>query len=175
VRTAHVRKVDDGVQVEVYSGALGLCDKRLFAHEEEACSFLAHSGWVFVVDGNSWHEPSEIVAAWTALPRPRLFEEKHPRVWHELELFHLIYRFETWGVPTWAFCYGLKGLEESDPVLGVLSVPPLRIEGIGGWASSRDALDMSETFLTKMEAVHGLELFVAAVHCYLRTRIWIPS
>jgi hypothetical protein len=154
--------------VEVYDGVLGLCDRRSFVHEEEACSFLTHSGWVFYVDENIWREPSEIISPWTALPRPLLFDHKRPCVWQGLELLHLIYRFETWGVPTWAFCYGLKELEELDPVLGVLSVPPLRIEGIGGWTSLHDALRMSEMFLTKMEGAHGSELFAAAVHCHAR-------
>jgi hypothetical protein len=85
-----------------------------------------------------------------------------------LDLQIMIYRFETWGTPAWAFCYGLKEREEVDPVLGVLSVPPLRIEGIGGFASGLDATGMAETFLGTMEKTYGRGLFAAAVHCYAR-------
>jgi len=54
-----------------------------------------------------------------------------------------------------------------DPVLGLCSHSLVKIEAVGCWYSQKEAVEMAEFFVRRMEEHYGRELFKEALHAYI--------
>jgi hypothetical protein len=151
-------------RIDVYEDGTKFSSE-MFESNRAAAAFLSEAGWIS--DGNiTWREPNFINPAWVAVPLlspcGRVFACDYP----DQDLRIHVYRMR-WDehFPFYAFHYA-AAFSEFDPVLGFLSVPPLRVQGIGCWASEHTAYDMAKQFLREQVETHSRELFSAALDLY---------
>jgi hypothetical protein len=152
-----------------------------FGSEAEAVAKLRIAGWEDQ-GGGAWKEPVRRYEPFIGVPASgqlSLVDNGYVESFEflkdgeKLRLRLVLNEFEQW---VWAFRFRVESMDKRiksyklydfDPVLSLCSHSMCRIEAVGCWYTTADAVEMAEFFLRRLEQQYGKELFSEALHAHV--------